>query len=123
MKKRSIVFVSGVYGVGKSTLCCNLSNNDYLPFYSVGDLISRINGEKYGSNKKVKNKNTNQDILVDEVLNVSKDQDLIILVGHFCIMGQNDKPEELPSYNRIGLELTLNGKEHTKPNDIIKILT
>lgn len=104
-KKGSVIFVSGVYGVGKSTLCCNLSKKDHLPFYSAGDLISEINGEKYGSNKRVNNKNINQDILVDEVTNISKNQDLIILAGHFCVMGQDGKPEELPPdiYRKLNL--------------------
>ena len=42
------IFIAGSYGVGKSTLCDNLSRVSGVPAYSAGDLISCINGEQYG---------------------------------------------------------------------------
>jgi len=38
------IFVAGIYGVGKSTLCANLSKELKIPTYSAGDLISSVNG-------------------------------------------------------------------------------
>lgn len=61
------IFIAGSYGVGKSTLCDNLSRVSGVPAYSAGDLISCINGEQYGANKVVQDKEANQDILVIEV--------------------------------------------------------
>ena len=61
------IFVAGSYGVGKSTLCDKLSKALGLPAYSAGDLISSINGEQYGANKAVQNKEANQDLLAIEV--------------------------------------------------------
>lgn len=49
--KDGIIFVAGIYGVGKSTLCERLSISIGIPCYSAGDLISAINGEIYGRNK------------------------------------------------------------------------
>lgn len=46
--KDGIIFVAGIYGVGKSTLCERLSISIGIPCYSAGDLISAINGEIYG---------------------------------------------------------------------------
>lgn len=57
------IFIAGSYGVGKSTLCDKLSKALGLPTYSAGDLISSINGEQYGANKAVQNKETNQDMV------------------------------------------------------------
>lgn len=51
--KDGIIFVAGIYGVGKSTLCERLSISIGIPCYSAGDLISAINGEIYGRNKTV----------------------------------------------------------------------
>lgn len=48
-------------------LCVVLSKALAIPAYSAGDLISEINGERYGANKAVKDKNANQDILAVEV--------------------------------------------------------
>ena len=56
-------FVAGAYGVGKSTLRAILSQSMNVSTYSARDLISRVNGEKYGAIKAVQDKDNNQDIL------------------------------------------------------------
>lgn len=101
----SVYFVSGVYGVGKSTLCNKLRQATGLPAFSAGDLISEINGETYGRNKAVKDIENNQDILllaVETKLQVCPE---MILAGHFCIVNKNNKVETLPDYifNKIHL--------------------
>ena len=60
-----VVFVAGIYGVGKSTLCERISSLIHMPFYSAGDLISEQVGEIYGENKKVCNKDQNQNVLIE----------------------------------------------------------
>ncbi|MDD3336479.1 MAG: AAA family ATPase [Eubacteriales bacterium] len=56
----STVFIAGVYGTGKSTLCSALSERLHIPTFSAGDLISAINDEQYGANKAVADKYINQ---------------------------------------------------------------
>ncbi len=56
------IFVAGTYGVGKSTLCSKLSTALKIPDFSAGDLISAVNGETYGANKAVRDKDANQNI-------------------------------------------------------------
>ena len=93
-----ITFISGVYGVGKSTLGEKISAIINIPFYSAGDLISELNGEIYMENKYVKDKNSNQNILIDAVekkLQLSKD---FILAGHFCIFDKDNKIDLLPMF-------------------------
>lgn len=80
----NIIFVAGSYGVGKSTLCAKLSQVLSIPFYSVGDLISEQNGEKYGANKSVKDKERNQNHLIDAVNQKLKIMSSMILAGHFA---------------------------------------
>lgn len=94
MKK--VIFISGVYGVGKSTLCSNIASKLHLSYYSAGDLISEINGEVYGKNKVVKNKYANQDILISQLNEKLKENDLILLAGHFCILGKDGDIEVIP---------------------------
>ena len=60
-----VVFVAGIYGVGRSTLCERISSLIHMPFYSAGDLISEQVGEIYGENKKVRNKDQNQNVLIE----------------------------------------------------------
>ena len=76
--KDGIIFVAGIYGVGKSTLCERLSISIGIPCYSAGDLISAINGEIYGRNKTVVNKEKNQDILSKIVVYSSAPEQAVI---------------------------------------------
>lgn len=91
-----IIFVAGCYGVGKSTLCSALSKALAIPAYSAGDLISNVNGEQYGANKAVKDKEANQDILILEVEKKLEQYPTILLAGHFCIFDKLNCVEKLP---------------------------
>ena len=90
------IFIAGSYGVGKSTLCDNLSRVSGVPAYSAGDLISCINGEQYGANKVVQDKEANQDILVIEVGKKLDHYPTILLAGHFCIFDSLNNVDKLP---------------------------
>lgn len=100
-----MIFVSGVYGVGKSTLCNKLSKKFHINYYSAGDIISDVNGEKYGSNKIVKDKELNQNILVKKISEKLESEKIIILAGHFCILGNDGQVEQLPidTYSKLQL--------------------
>ena len=91
------IFVAGTYGVGKSTLCHKLSKSLNIPDYSAGDLISAINGEKYGRNKVVNNKGDNQKILYLQVKKLLQTNPKILLAGHFCIFDADGNVDCLPS--------------------------
>lgn len=91
------ILLAGIYGVGKSTLAQKLSLATQIPFYSAGDLISSQNGEQYGANKYVANKEMNQDILVGCVSDLLKIQSRIILAGHFCIINDSYQIDPLPN--------------------------
>ena len=99
------VFFSGVYGVGKSTLCNKLSSLTGIPAFSAGDLISEINGESYGRNKVVKDAKSNQDILISAVDAKFKEYPRLLLAGHFCIVDKNNSVETLPEYVFMNLHL------------------
>ena len=91
-----IVFVAGIYGVGKSTLCEKLGHSIGIPCFSAGDLISALNGETYGRNKAVVNKERTQDILVAAVRDRLQKDKTFILAGHFCIFDKSFNVERLP---------------------------
>ncbi len=103
------IFIAGVYGVGKSTLCSALSNTLGIPAFSVGDLISEVNGEQYGANKAVKNKERNQDILAVEVRKKLDQYPTILLAGHFCIFDKSNCVKKLPYlvFKKLNLEQVL----------------
>ena len=103
------IFIAGSYGVGKSTLCDNLSRVSGVPAYSAGDLISCINGEQYGANKVVQDKEANQDILVIEVGKKLDHYPTILLAGHFCIFDSLNNVDKLPYsvFQKIALDQIL----------------
>lgn len=99
------IFVAGTYGVGKSTLCNKLSTALKTPDFSAGDLISAVNGETYGANKVVRDKDANQNILASQVKQLLKSTPSIILAGHFCIFDINGNVDTLPSRVFYDLEI------------------
>lgn len=100
------IFIAGSYGVGKSTLCSALSRKLTIPAYSAGDLISNVNGEQYGANKAVKDKDANQYIISIEVKKKLKQDRTILLAGHFCIFNKLNCVEKLPYsvFEKISIE-------------------
>lgn len=92
----STIFLAGIFGVGKSTLGSKVSDQTGIPFYSAGDLISHINGEQYGANKLVANKNKNQTILIDAVTQLLRGTEHILLAGHFYIINKEGELDKLP---------------------------
>ena len=91
-----VLFLAGIYGVGKSTLGETLSQRQGIPFYSAGDLISQVNGEIYGANKIVADKVGNQYILAIQIERLLKQYDRILLAGHFCIVNKRGEVDCLP---------------------------
>lgn len=96
MMNGSTIFIAGVYGTGKSTMCSTLSQRLLIPAFSAGDLISAINGEQYGANKTVSDKNNNQILLAKRVCQLTQENQKIILAGHFCIFNADNDVEVLP---------------------------
>lgn len=90
------IFVAGTYGVGKSTLCRELSKVLQIPEYSAGDIISSVNGETYQVDKFVKDKNSNQSILVATIKLLLERSPNILLAGHFCIFDKEENIDYLP---------------------------
>lgn len=103
------IFVAGAYGVGKTTTCQGLASLLRIPSFSAGDLISKVNGESYGANKVVKDKNNNQQILESEVSHLLNSYDRILLAGHFCIFDKDNRVDILPIsvFLRLHIELIL----------------
>ena len=91
-----VILLAGIYGVGKSTLGENLFQRRGIPFYSAGDLISHVNGEIYGANKVVADKEANQNILAMQIERLLGQHDRILLAGHFCIVNKHGEVDRLP---------------------------
>ncbi len=91
------ILLAGIYGVGKSTLGEQLSSETSIPFFSAGDLISSMNGEQFGANKCVKDKNKNQQLLSISINQILNTYERILLAGHFCIFDKEYNVDILPT--------------------------
>lgn len=94
--KSGIIFLAGVYGVGKSTLSLKLSKKLHIPEYSASDLISKYNDEMYGKNKFVTDAKNNQVILTEETSKLLERNQSLLLSGHFCIFNKDFSVNILP---------------------------
>lgn len=99
MKKDSLkklVFVGGVHGVGKSTICRSICDELGITYLSASDLIkwSELNVDP--RNKLVKDISQTQDRLVtalNALVQVGKDY---LLDGHFCLFNSQADVKRIP---------------------------
>ena len=81
------IFLSGVHGVGKSTLLTKISKDKNIVTESVSDLIRQAGNEIKSNNKLTKNISNNQHLWKQELNKiVLSDDKKLILDGHFCLL-------------------------------------
>ncbi|MCD9506560.1 ATP-binding protein [Photobacterium phosphoreum] len=83
-----IIFVSGIHGVGKSTLCYELSKKFGWPHFSCSDLIKQYS-DYVETSKLVIGVDKNQEALLHGVSQIK--DDIILLDGHFCLINRENK--------------------------------
>ncbi|MFN1533777.1 ATP-binding protein [Vibrio jasicida] len=87
-----LIFISGVHGVGKSTLCKKLNEYVDMPSYSCSDII-KANSEYVESSKVVDKAEANQIALLNGLATFRESS--ILLDGHFCLIGKDSQIIEL----------------------------
>ncbi|MDQ2108622.1 MULTISPECIES: ATP-binding protein [unclassified Vibrio] len=87
-----IIFISGIHGVGKGTLCRSLKELVGYPIYACSDLIKQ-NSSYIESCKIVSNAEKNQLALLAGLNKIT--EKVILLDGHFCLIGKNEQVIEL----------------------------
>ncbi|WP_025844710.1 ATP-binding protein [Paenibacillus ehimensis] len=92
---RKMMFIGGIHGVGKTSLCKDLSNFFNIPHFSASKLISEEKAEVYSRNKLITDINTNQDFL-SASLNRLSINGWFLLDGHFCLLNQESKITRIP---------------------------
>lgn len=95
--KKGVYFITGAYGVGKTTLCKKLSCMLSVPYFSASELISAQNKEMYGANKTVKDKIENQNILKEAIAQKLIDFPTFFLNGHTAIFKRDNTVDLLPA--------------------------
>lgn len=106
MKK--IIFVSGIHGVGKTTFSRKFSEILSIPLYSASALIKKQNSSLEFPDKKIKNVETNQDVLIQAIDNFVFENELI-LDGHFTLQKENTEIVKVPiaTFQKINPQLLI----------------
>ncbi|PCK30041.1 ATP-binding protein [Pseudoalteromonas piscicida] len=101
--KRKVIFIGGIHGVGKSTLCNKLVSEFNIPHYSASDLIKRAKQGLFTKNKSVANVSKNQDVLLT-ALNEFVDDPCFLLDGHFALFDANHNVQLVPEETFLSIE-------------------
>lgn len=87
-----IIFIGGIHGVGKTTLCDQILKKIDINHYSSSALIKQLDKKLVNDrNKRVADINRNQDkliIAIDSYVNKAKSY---LLDGHFCLLDSDQK--------------------------------
>lgn len=82
----SIIFICGIHGVGKSTLCQQIKEKLNFECFSASSLIKEYNKNLIQKNKIVNNIDKNQEVLVQAVLLKKQEYSKFILDGHVTLL-------------------------------------
>ena len=113
-----IIFIGGIHGVGKTSICKHLLRMKNLNHYSASQLIAKLKNEKLKSTKKiVEDISGNQDLLVYAIEKFVNTDNLILLDGHFCLLNKDYEVTRVPietfySINQTGIVVVIDSEEN-----------
>jgi adenylate kinase len=93
---KSMIFVGGVHGVGKTTFCNMIYEKYHLLSYSASRLISDAKKQEFGPSKGISDVDTNQDLLVDALEDIGSGDRWFLLDGHFCLIDKVGRIVRVP---------------------------
>jgi len=116
--RHKIIFIGGVHGVGKTTLCKSVSSEFNIKHYSASELIKKYSNIKFEPNARVKNINRNQDMLIQAINTYLEINKIYILDGHFCLLNQASEITKIPLATFTQMAPSAIILLHNNPNDI-----
>lgn len=101
----NIIFVAGIHGVGKTTLCKQLSIKYGIEHLSASKIIAEAKKRPFTS-LFIEEIGENQVILVNAVNNFLDKSKKYILDGHFCLLNECRAVEKVPqrTFELLGIE-------------------
>lgn len=106
--KGRVIFVAGVHGVGKTTLCSTVSDSLGYIHKSASQLIREAKTSAIAhSSKAVTDIPGNQQLLINEVSRITQSGQTLLLDGHLALLNSAMKAEAIPS--KVFADLDING--------------
>ncbi len=94
---RNIIFIGGIHGVGKTTLCDKILVDVDANYYSASNLIGMLNSNSINKdNKSVVDIEGNQNSLITAIDNHVDNTRLCLLDGHFCLLDPERNIKRIP---------------------------
>jgi adenylate kinase len=92
----NIVFIGGIHGVGKSTVCRQICNKLNINYLSASEVLKWKEINYDFKDKKVENISLTQDILVKGLRNTIQRNQYYLLDGHYCLLNKDNKITNIP---------------------------
>lgn len=108
-KDRKIIFVGGIHGVGKTTLCKKVSEELTIKHYSASNLIFNLKSENTIKDKQVSDVRKNQDDLLSAVNKYFNNKEYYLLDGHFCLLNNKWDITKVPldTFKDLGIRVII----------------
>lgn len=95
--KNKIIFVGGIHGVGKSTLCKESATSKKIQYVSASDIIRQYKTIQLKDKSVQKCQiNKNQDLLLHGIKLIKMDNTILLLDGHFILFDEDNIPSKIP---------------------------
>ncbi len=91
---KNIIFIGGIHGVGKGTICSDISLNTGLIHLTASQILKWVEISKK-DNKLVENITSTQERLINGLNNLIKKDKEYIIDGHFCLLNSNGTPNRI----------------------------
>lgn len=91
---KNIVFIGGIHGVGKGTICKEISNESGLIHLTASQVL-KWNEISKSDNKLVDNISTTQERLILGLKNLIEKDKQYLLDGHFCLLNSKGIPSKI----------------------------
>ncbi|PSL01228.1 ATP-binding protein [Cecembia rubra] len=91
---KNIIFIGGIHGVGKGTLCRKVCNDLNLRHLSASEVLKWEEiSEK--ENKLVKDFTLTQNRLITNLQQIVTENERYVLDGHYCLLNKDNVPEKI----------------------------
>lgn len=121
--KGRVIFIAGVHGVGKTTLCSGIADSQGFIHKSASQLIREAKASAIDLNSKaVADIPGNQQLLIDAVSRIAQSGKTLLLDGHLALLNSTRKAEALST--KVFADLGIDGivMIHDKPSSIVERL-
>lgn len=92
----NIIFIGGIHGVGKSTICQDICRKIEIEYLSASKLLKWTEKNIGSGSKKVNDIPNTQNQLLTALKQTVQDDKLYMLDGHYCLFNSNNDVESIP---------------------------